>query len=181
MPPKFTCEECGKKMTAQEMIEHNCLVATPVVVPDVLGEMVGWRAWNVIETGENEVRLGSVTHTSYIWRPQGFVIAECSLHQTEEIPAEKHSCGFYAAKTREHLLSMSYHRYTDSDDIVIGEVGLSGKVIAGTQGWRAQKARIKKVYVPFEKWQLMKKIEEVYNVEVELSNTLVVRKDQPEG
>jgi len=181
MPPKFKCEECGKSMSVQEMIDHNCLIATSIVVPDVLGEIVGWRAWNVLDVGDGEVRLGSVTHTNYIWKPNSFVIAECTLHTVEEIPHEKHSCGFYAAKTREHLLSMSYHRYTDVDDIVIGEVGLSGKVIPGTQGWRAQKARIKKVYVPYEKWRLLKKIEEVYNVECELSNTLVVAKDPEKG
>ena len=164
-------------MTVQEMIDHNCLVATAMVVPDIVGEIIGWRAWNVIGPESDDLRLGSVTHTSYTWKPQSFVIAECSLHPTEDIPNEKHSCGFYAAKTREHLLSMSYHRYTDVDDIVIGEVGLSGKVIAGTQGWRAQKARIKKVYVPFEKWRLMHRIEEVYKVDCELSNTLVVKKD----
>src|SRR5215831_2347307 len=175
MTPRFKCETCNKVLSAQEMMDHDCLVATSIVVPDVVGEVIGWRAWNVI--GEEDIRLRSVTHTSYVWQPKAFVIAECSLHTTEEIPAEKHSCGFYAAKTREHLLSMSYHRYSEADDIVIGEVGLSGKVIPGTQGWRAQKARIKKVYVPFEKWRLMKKIEEVYNVPCELSNTLVIRKD----
>jgi len=172
--PKFKCEQCGKVMTALEIVEHDCMVAQAIVVPDVAGEIVGWRAWNV--EGDEDVRLKSVTHTSYTWHPgTRFQIAECSLHATEEIPAEKHSCGFYAAKTKEHLLSMSYHRYTDTDDVVIGEVALSGKVIPGTQGWRAQKARIVRVYVPFEKWRLMRKIEEVYGVEVVLANTLVDR------
>jgi hypothetical protein len=166
-------------MSAAEMVGHNCMVATSVVIPDVAGEIIGWRAWNVV--GEHDIRLGSVTHTSYIWHPgTKYVIAECSLHSTEEIPDEKHPCGFYAAKTREHLLSMSYHRYTDTDNVVIGEVALSGKVIPGTQGWRAQKARIVKVYVPFEKWRLLEKIKEVYGVEVQLANTLL-DKSKPES
>lgn len=174
--PNFKCSGCGAELAASEIVDHNCLIGSSVVVPDVLGEVMGWRAWVVHNGDSDEIRLGSVTHTSYVWKPQSFVIAECGVHATEEIPSEKHSCGFYAAKTREHLLSMNYHRYSDVDDIVIGEVGLSGKVIPGTQGYRAQKARIKKVYIPFEKWRLLEKIKEVYGVDAELSNTLVVKK-----
>lgn len=172
MSLRFKCSNCGKELEVSDIPDHNCLIATPIVVPDMIGEVMGWRAWKIVGEGDS-VRLGSVTHTGYCWKPkQKYHIAECGIHGTEEIPFENHTCGFYAAKTREHLLSMSYHRYNEVDDVVIGEVAMSGKIIPGTQGWRAQKARIEKIYVPFERWKLFRAIEEVYDVKVELANTL---------
>jgi len=169
----FTCSECKKKIKATEVMDHDCMIAKPMVVPDAIGEVFGWRAWAVHGEGD-DVRLGSVTHSKHRWPPRSFMIAECAQHSTEEIPAQAHTCGLYAAKTREHLLSMTYHRYESDENVIIGEVAMCGRVIPGTQGWRAQRARVHKLYVPYEKWRLVKPLSEVYGVEVELANTLVL-------
>lgn len=172
----FTCSECKQTIAAEEVMDHNCMIAKPMVVPDAIGEVFGWRAWIVHGEG-NEVRLGSVTHSKYRWPPKTFMLAECPMHGIEDIPAQNHSCGLYAAKTREHLLSMTYHRYDEVENVIIGEVAMSGRVIPGTQGWRAQRGRVHKLYVPYEKWRLVNPLKEVYGVDVELSNTLALSEE----
>lgn len=139
-------------------------------VPDVVGEIVGWRAWKIIGS-EREPRLFSVTNST-LWVPGEWIEAVCSRgHTSEQIPHEGCACGIYAARTREHLLEMSYNRYGDDDTVVIGEVGFAGKVIPGTQGWRAQKARPLRLFVPYERWRFVERLAGDYGVPVELSNT----------
>jgi hypothetical protein len=150
------------------------------VVPDVFGEVVGWRAWRVIGS-EQLPMLASVTHGNTIWHPNRWTLATCgkctecksgSEQSPVTIPGEHCSCGMYAAKTREQLVSLGYNHYSDdAKPTFIGEVAFAGKVIPGSQGWRAQKARIKRLYVPFGCYRFVAGLERLYRVEVVLDNT----------
>lgn len=170
---KFTCSECKKKLTPEEVMGHKCNVGESMVVPDVVGEVIAFRSWYVQQEKDEAILVSLNDKTP--WTPGQFLIARCTVHNVEEIPVKTHTCGIYAAKDREHLVAMRYNRYDLNRDVVIGEVALSGKIIPGTQGWRAQKARPVKLFVPYEKWRLVDALERTYNIPVELSNTLIVK------
>lgn len=149
-----------------------------MIVPDVIGEVIGWRVWRVMHPYDAKlVRLqslgaGGTTH-AVPWTPGKTMQAFCARDHV--IPAKSCSCGFYAARTQEHLLSMSYHRSRDFDDpndvLVIGEVAMSGRIIPGTQGWRAQRVRPKTILVPYSRWKAAKTLKAAYpDVDVRLDN-----------
>jgi hypothetical protein len=150
------------------------------VVPDVIGEVIGWRVWRVLHpSDEKKIRLQSLgaggAQHSAIWTPGKIMEAFCSQPHTP--PQEKCSCGFYAAITREHLMSMHYHSGFDydtrTDVLVVGEVAMQGKVIPGTLGWRAQRVRPLRVMVLPSRWRVMKPLQAMYpKVEFRLENWL---------
>jgi hypothetical protein len=138
--------------------------------PDVVGEVLAYRAWYVDLRWDREARLVSFNGT--VWPRAAWLAAECS-HDGCDTPGERCSCGVYAARDRAHLLHMGFSRRTYNESpIVIGEVGLVGKVIPGSQGWRAQKARPVRLELPHQHWRLMPSLRATYRVPVALSNTL---------
>jgi hypothetical protein len=56
--------------------------------------------------------------------------------------------------------------------MVLGQVANWGKVIEGTQGWRAELAYPVKLWVPFEAWKIAQALEAGYGVPVGLKNYL---------
>jgi hypothetical protein len=167
----FRCEVCGLHFEAPDVLAHmETHIGKEVAIPDVAGEIIGGRAWKVeFDVGSQSYQLKSATRT-FVWPKKTWAVATCSV-KGHAPPHEKCSCGLYAAKTRAQLLDMHYHVY-DQEDVVVGEVAMAGKVIPGTQGWRAEKARVAKVYVPFTRWRLAELIRDEYGVPVELDNTL---------
>lgn len=142
-------------------------------VPDVIGEMIGWRAWQLV----GSVRVprlmsinaaGRVGHDDAIWPTKRWYTAKCPNGHIENIPVEGCSCGLYAAKTREHLVSLRYGAYGDQAIHAIGEVAFKGKVIEGSQGWKAEYGRIKRLIVPYEFWKYVDPLADAYNVPVEV-------------
>jgi hypothetical protein len=79
-------------------------VSELVRVPDLAGEIVGYRSWLV--AGHEEVRLHSLRGT--VWPTRRWLDAEC-YRSGCEIPGEGCSCGIYAARTRDHLLELAYN------------------------------------------------------------------------
>jgi hypothetical protein len=163
-------------MTANEPLRPD------LRVPDVVGEIIGWRAWQVVGGPHEFPLLKSVTHKSTLWHPNHWTLATCQgepvckkgtlvrPRNDGRIPGEGCRCGLYAARDRAHLIQMGYHR-AGGQIVFIGEVGLTGKVIPGDQGWRAEKGRIVRLYVPFEHWAYVDRLEQVYEVPVLLDNT----------
>jgi hypothetical protein len=139
-----------------------------VVIPDIAGVVVGWRAWSIERGG---ALLSSVVQDT-LWPPRERFEAEC--HRPHAVPDKKCSCGLYAARTLDHLAEMVYHRYGGDDFVVVGEVALWGGVIPGTQGWRAQYGYPRRLLVPFEAWRLAAGLRDAYRVPVELANTLAL-------
>jgi hypothetical protein len=147
-------------------------------VPDVIGEIIGWRAWRVIgDRPEKLPMLASATFGNTIWHPGYWTVAtcggneECNRSNDGRVPGELCSCGLYCAKDRAQLVGLPYGRQDGRRPKIVGEVAMVGKVIPGSQGWRGEKGRIARLYVPFEFWRLVTPLEELYHVEVLLDNT----------
>jgi hypothetical protein len=153
-------------------------------VPDVIGEVVGWRAWNVVGTMRvprlmsiNQAGF-SVMHLDAIWPTNRWFLAKCPHGHTagahdDAIPVEGCSCGIYSARDRDHLTDLRYGAYGErledgSKLVAIGEVAYSGKVIPGSQGWKGQKARVKSLVVPYELWRWAKPLGAAYRVSVQV-------------
>lgn len=147
-------------------------------VPDMIGEVVAWRAWIVVEPRSRHPRLrsanaaGRVGLEQAIWPTNRWLYAICpSGHSGDEVPASNCSCGLYAAKSLEHLLTYGYATLQGSEagPTVIGEVGFAGRVIEGSQGWKAQRGRVVRLYLPFSQQDLGERLAEAYNVPYELA------------
>jgi|SRR4051812_4007729 hypothetical protein len=144
--------------------------------PDLVGTVEGWRAWGVPASTARYARplLYSVTYTEYFWEPRKLSQAQCK-RCGDDVPGEKCRCGFYSAKTLPHLMRMTYHQY-DADRLgmfhVVGQVANWGKVIEGSQGWRAQKSYPVALYIPFEAHDLAVRLGDTYGVPVKLKNIL---------
>lgn len=146
-------------------------------IPDVVGEISGYRAWRVEWCGRVPRLFSINAHTHSVdlddamWPAARWFEAKCNKCTPDEIPDEHCSCGLYAAKTIEQLVGLHYGAYGDElDDKVIGEVGFAGKVIEGSQGWRAEKGRIVHLWVPISKWEWVGPLEAAYRVPVSLAD-----------
>ncbi len=180
------CEICGGSGEEPEADEAMAESDESIEAPDQIELEYGWRAWGVKKNapvGAVPV-LQSVTHTEAFWTPRVPMGAICPLstgrgngvkRSGHEVPDEGCSCGLYSAKTYEHLMGMSYHRY-DAERYglfhVVGRVKLWGKVIEGSQGWRAAIGYPDQLWVPFEAWELVEPLAETYGVPVSLKNFL---------
>jgi hypothetical protein len=139
----------------------------------------GWRVWqcSLDARPSGDHYIYSVTHRVdgeyYFWKPREKSQAFCKKCGAN-VPGENCSCGFYSARTFEHLMSMHYHPY-DKDSgtvIVLGRLANAGKVIPGTQGWRSQYAYPSQLWVPYETPELIKPLQRTYGVSVEMRNWL---------
>lgn len=177
LPADFDVEVAKPYTAAPEAYEDE---SGKMVTPDVIGEVIGWRVWRVLHPREPaKIRLqsmgsGGKQHAA-IWTPNKIMEAFCS--QPHVPPTKTCSCGFYAARTREHLLSMHYHSgftYDNPEDIlVVGTVAMQGKIIPGTQGWRAQRVRPQTVLILPSRWRVLRPLQAAYpKVEFKLENWL---------
>lgn len=170
------CSDCGQVFVhelpadppeagAITMVQsHN-----DIVVPDYTDVMIGWRGWD-IKGPRSRPLLASVSK-SHVWHPRQQMTATCD-NRHHEVPEWKHSCGLYSAKSRNHLLSMGYNHYSEASPRVIGTVKLWGKIVEGSQGWRAEHGYPGTLYVPWEMWGLAEPLQELYGCDVELQDTL---------
>lgn len=149
----------------------------PVDLPVVPGEVLGWRAWDVHHLG-SLVRLSSVSAQAH-WPVADFTVATCRGQETcvrggVRIPNSNCTCGIYSANSFEQLTRhLPYAQYRSSkQQKVIGQVALSGKIIEGTQGYKAERARIAHLYFPHIQWKLAQQISKQYNVEFDFLNWL---------
>lgn len=137
--------------------------------PDIVGEVVGLRAW-VVEGLERAgpPRLVSLFHST-TWPRDTWMLAACDLCADEDIPNPRCSCGIHAARDRPHLRDLGY-AHTSRDVVAIGEVALAGKVIVGANGWRAEKARVARLWLPYQHWRVLRPLQNAYGVPVALTN-----------
>lgn len=142
---------------------------------------VGWRAWQTnarLKPGqESGVILTSPTKTHFVWRPFKPTLAQCDFELKGKPPHKGCGCGIYAADSLKNLLKLNHPNYNVENGLVtvIGEVYLYGVVEEHTLGYKAEMAYPKKLYVPFECWQLAVPISNTYGVEVGLKNWLKLR------
>ena len=147
-----------------------------ITVPDVLGEVVGWRAWTVIAPHTAHPRLRSanaariVSLENAIWPTNHWMTAVCPKgHEPADVPAAGCTCGLYAAASLDQLLDYGYAMFSSEGITLIGQVGFAGKVIPGSQGWKGQRGRIVRLYVPLSQHSLGAKLARAYNVPFELA------------
>lgn len=201
---KATCPEC--KLRDQHcgmpcgFCGHDVPMPAGSVNPDGTAarveEIIGYRGWRITRAEDGTPRLSSPLFDA-VWEPGEWMIATCqgrSGSTEDHGPADgirakelvspvkgcggehAHGCGFYAGRTRDHLIKLGYGRYTEADPHVIGQVQMAGKIIFATNGFRAEKVRPRTIYVPFEMWKLAAELKAVYGphgVEVECKATLV--------
>jgi hypothetical protein len=152
------------------------------IAPDIVGEVVGWRSWAVDFTG-SRARLVSLSWAT-VWPPRGWMVATCK--DCADVPGEpcradsrySHGCGIHAGRDRPHLQQLGYTERSFVDQlwpehggavVAIGEVGLAGKVIVGAKGWRAERGRPLRLYLPYDAWRAVKPLAAAYEVPVELA------------
>jgi hypothetical protein len=120
-----------------------------VSIPDYISPIIGWRVWQWVAAG-----LKSLNGEP--WSPGKPLAAACRVsnrgrtvgrteagHDANDAPREKCTCGVYASKSLEHLHTTGYERYG-----ICGEVNLWGTVVEHEQGFRAQFAYPKNLYLP---------------------------------
>jgi hypothetical protein len=153
-------------------------------MPDFMEPMYGWRAWAVdaeLPDFGLSPKLFSVSW-GYYWTPRKKCGAECArpypcsspvkkrdldgedVEVVIGVPGEHCSCGFYSAKTFEHLQSMGYHVYYENSRrfTVVGRVYNWGKVIECQTGWRSEFAYPAKLFVPIEASYLALPLKQAY-------------------
>jgi hypothetical protein len=156
--------------------------------PDLTQAVEGWRAWKVkpeLPPFGLPPKLHSVTYSDCFWEPRKLARASCLFDEEhnapDTIPVEECTCGFYAAKDLDHLLGeMGYARYDIEDGWirVVGQLALWGKVIEGSQGWRAEYGYPVRIFVPFEAAHLGVPLRKAYGVPVTLKNWLQPRHEE---
>ena len=110
-----------------------------VGIPDGVGELVGWRTWEVRDDGSLWSRCS--------W-PSGTLQAQCLSWSVgifhREPPDLYCTCGIYAVRTALDLIdqpgSERWERIKEGH-AVAGQVALWGQVIEHERGWRAERAR----------------------------------------
>lgn len=120
-------------------------------IPDVVGSPVlGWRVWILDE----ELGLGSIMKS--VWWPyrKPFRATCISPHKhpvftAHESPllGSKCPCGIYAVKTLSDANGYIANFTNVGISRAVGLVSLWGKIVEGTEGWRAQFAYPKHVWV----------------------------------
>ena len=133
-----------------------------VRVPDGIEPISAYRAWFYsIEGQKAQLRPLSAPNISARgngWDGAGanWVTASCALvgSSTHEVPSEDCSCGFYSLKELDHAVALAApFRFMPIpgrkvDQVVLGRILLSGKVIEHDFGYRAERARIAEL-IPF--------------------------------
>jgi hypothetical protein len=182
LPGFARCKSCGKvfpakaeRAKAESEADDLKLVEPELIVPDQIAVEYGWRAWKVRkkESKAGMTLLQSVSHDDAFWQPRVPMEAVCK-HDCGDVPGDQCRCGLYAAMTLPHLKTMRHYFDYDPNESfrLIGKVALWGKVIEGTQGWKATYGYPSELYLPFEAWHLHNDLKESYGVPVYLKNFL---------
>lgn len=142
-------------------------------VPDAIEPAVGYRVWLVKYN-----RLYSFAFKDSVWVPEEAYEAKCDLNREHVPPVKGCRCGLYAAATFNRLFDLGYTKESGSgllsvhkgEVTIAGEVKLWGKIIPGSEGWRAQFAYPKKLLVPYSRAKIARQLSETYNVPFKLYN-----------
>jgi preprotein translocase subunit YajC len=119
-------------------------------IPDYISPIIGYRVWKWEKTG-----LKSLCGER--WKPSQLLAARCrasvivgpiagraeAVHDAHEPPQTNCTCGVYASKSLEQLLTTGYAKCG-----IHGEVYLWGTVVEHELGWRAQFAYPKTLFLP---------------------------------
>jgi hypothetical protein len=125
------------------------VVRDPDAAPDLVEEILGWK---VLVFGDDGFLQRNFDHAPLIgiprelssprriaqWPASGWLLATCPRDPEHEPPVEGCSCGIYAVAE----VGTARPYLWDAPLTVLARVGLAGKVIPGSRGWRAERARV---------------------------------------
>lgn len=134
--------------------------------PDYLEPVEGWRAWLVVEAGDDDLRLASFTFPA-LWPRRRRLEAHCKQESTFLLPGRVASrnhaapspacrCGIYALsniRDAAHIVGYSDALTRDRTGrrivgVALGTVALWGSVVECSRGWRAEFGYPARLYVP---------------------------------
>lgn len=118
-----------------------------------------WRGWKANPQGH----LFAVSH-QVEWRPREDMHAVCNGGAMHDAPDADCSCGIYCLKSAEHVTRHVTPRIGGRE--VIGQVSIWGRIIVATEGYRAEYARIERLFVPgYEEydWNVAKWMYDIYD------------------
>ncbi len=149
---------------------------------DATGCLIGYRCWNISQD-DNGVRLTSGFVNS-VWPGTQPFVARCGGGGRRHTPpGESCQCGVYAlSETQGYPYYGGFRNHGRLGRIqqspawqVFGKVYLWGEVIRATNGFRAQFAYPKVLYLAHKDWVFAKPLREAYRVPVELRNPFAER------
>lgn len=112
-------------------------------IPDKVTPVLGWRQWSL----DRYDRLRSPIYAPRAWMPQMRLEAVCANSAlprgTHVAPNEECRCGVYANNTAEQCVILM-----PSENALVGQVALWGKVVEHEDGFRAQYAYPVRLYAP---------------------------------
>lgn len=122
--------------------------------------IIGWRSWAV--SGGRLTSLGFETR----WPVGSELKARCSdmPNSQHRSPQQRCGCGIYALKSLKILRRSNYFGYE-----CFGQVALWGRIIEGEDGYRAEFAYPKVIYVSYLNYKLVSPLA-VYGVPVKVMN-----------
>lgn len=121
-----------------------------------------WRAWHVDPTGS---LIATAQH--YVWK-EGQNTCTCvktdiSVIKSHHIPPEIDcACGFWALKTQDDVFN-----YFNAE-IVVGEIEMWGKIVEAENGYRAEHARIIRLFLPSRYSPFKERLQERYKVDIKI-------------
>lgn len=119
-------------------------------------EFIGWRGWRI-----HGKRLVSV-NGGEVWEPGEPFTATCQKgRRHKHVPWTACSCGIYVTKTLKKLRANGYH-----NEGALGQVAVWGHMVDGGDGYRAEFAIPKIIYVPHLSWRVGEILEAEYGVPV---------------
>lgn len=111
--------------------------------------ITAYREWKIILDSSNNFRLSGINSPNYIWKNK-VNIAKCDLRYSHKAPNFDCTCGFWGYKRQIDLIS-AIQSTLIADTIIsnilyIGGIAeFTGMIIEHENGYRAEKAKIKKL------------------------------------
>lgn len=140
-------------------------------VADRVRPSLGYRAWRLDAAGHLQSPYAYVS-SGVCWPSKRPLVAKCT-YEDHQAPSEECDCGIYTKAT---LQGVRKHFWTDSANLVFGEVALWGKVVEHDDGYRAQYAYPTRLFVAKgAKTTTLTLLAKSYGVPVEVLPTLTNR------
>jgi len=120
----------------------------------VIGDVIGYRSWKMLEVGAHSVVLYSLYTSGYKWTP-GINEAYCRRVKLfpegfpdhgNAVPRTHCECGFFSY--RDPYYKHNCHLFGDVQPIIVGAVRVSGATILCETGFRSQCAEIMALSIP---------------------------------
>lgn len=140
-------------------------------VEPVVGDLIGYRVFDLAGG-----RLSSISKQT-TWEP-GWNDADCARGKKHPAPDPHCGCGFWVYRTMMRALEQfdddleiqvpNSNGFGDFDGVrgvVLARVQIAGRVIVGTEGWRAERAAILNLYAD-DRAELLQETAEAYGVTV---------------